>query len=92
VVYTDGTPASGSAVAFTGAGPRAFASTGNTAADGTFALSTFEENDGAVPGNYQVQVYDPNGQQLTIVAGVGGTASVQVKKGPNVFQLRVQRP
>src|SRR5687767_13579527 len=60
----DGTPVIGATVSFAGTGSRPFVSSGTTQADGTFALSTFDVNDGAVPGDYSVDVVDMNGKLL----------------------------
>ena len=55
VVTLDGEPVEGAVVTFLSeqGGRNA---TGRTAPDGSFELSTFERNDGALPGNYKVTV------------------------------------
>lgn len=58
VTLADGTPVVGAIVAFNGMGPKAFGCTGETASDGTFLLSTFEDDDGAPVGQYTVQITD----------------------------------
>jgi hypothetical protein len=58
VVYPDGTsPPLGGRVLFTSASGEAnHTAKGHFGSDGKFQLTTFQENDGAVPGDYQVAV------------------------------------
>jgi hypothetical protein len=58
VVYPDGkSPSLGGRVVFTSVGGEAkHTAKGHFGSDGKFQLTTFQENDGAVPGDYQVAV------------------------------------
>lgn len=57
LVYTDGTPVSGATVTFiTALGEKTVAARSRVNDDGTFRLTTFEDNDGAVAGEHHVAV------------------------------------
>jgi hypothetical protein len=75
VLRTNGSPAAGVNVSFLGTG-RAYMSSGITDATGAFELSTFQENDGAVPGNYSVTITDSSGVLLSAPAIVAKTKNV----------------
>lgn len=55
VVTLDGAPVAGATVLFMPDGPGHPAS-GFTSSDGTFRLTTYKEDDGALPGNYRVLI------------------------------------
>jgi hypothetical protein len=61
VVFTDGTPVPGGLVIFEliGEGPAKVCARGDIQADGTFRLSTFRKNDGALPGRHRVSLAQP---------------------------------
>jgi hypothetical protein len=86
VTSVDGTPVKGAAVGFSGTGSKAFSATGTTVDDGTYTLSTFEENDGAPEGEYSVSVTDSQGNVLA----VEGASTVTVKPGANTIDIKVQ--
>ncbi len=77
VVLLDQKPIEGAVVAFLSEDQQSGASA-MTQADGTFALTTFEENDGAVPGVYRVTISKTlvktkdaaNGEDSGIVTGI----------------------
>jgi hypothetical protein len=86
VTTTDGAPAKGVGVSFTGTGSKAFQSSGTTGDDGTYQLSTFDTNDGAPEGDYSVGISDASGA-LEIVEG---ETKVTVKAGSNTFDYKVK--
>ena len=59
------------------------AATGNLEKDGSFRLTTFQKNDGAVPGKYQVaiQVFPSEGAGLPGAEFAGKTPPVPQKYG-----------
>jgi hypothetical protein len=93
VVHIDGTPACAANVSFLAFGPRGHTASSSTAADGTFVLSTFAEDDGAAAGKYSVRVVDRRGNQLALVTtGPGFSKTATVRRGPNLFKIQVQKP
>jgi hypothetical protein len=84
VTTTDGAPAKGVTVGFTGTGSKAFQSSGTTGDDGSYQLSTFEDNDGAPEGDYTVGISDAGGQMT-----IDGSNKVSVKAGSNTFDFKV---
>ena len=88
VTTADGAPVKGAAVTFTPTG-KGFGANGVTGEDGAYQLSTFNENDGAAEGEYDVVVSGPDSQPL---ARADGTKSVTVKPGSNTFDFKVDAP
>jgi hypothetical protein len=58
-VKLDGQPLAGASVLFIAEDPAGRNATGFTDPSGTFRLSTYEPNDGALPGKYKVVVQPP---------------------------------
>jgi hypothetical protein len=56
IVTLDGKPVEGAQVVLVPAGDGAHGAFGTTDASGSFSLRAFEQKDGAVPGEYKVQV------------------------------------
>ena len=83
ILHADGSPLVGATVSLQGTGARSYSASGFTDGNGTFSLSTFEENDGAVEGVYIVIVADANGQQLL-------SANATIRRGKNVIRFIVR--
>lgn len=86
ITTVDGAPAKGASVAFSATG-KGYQTTGITGDDGTYQLSTFEDNDGAPEGEYAVSITDAEGP-LTIVEG---QTKVTVKPASNTFDFKVKK-
>jgi hypothetical protein len=70
-VTYNGSPVAGAVVKFSPEGGSGHAASGTTDASGNFRLSTFEAQDGAVPGSYAVSVSKTEGE-APAAAGAGG--------------------
>jgi hypothetical protein len=75
-VTLDGTPVSGAAVLFVPAGTSGRPANGRTDASGVFRLTTFKQEDGALPGDYKVVVTKTDPLPEPPPAEPGNTASV----------------
>ena len=88
VTGPDGAPLSGGSVSFDGTGAKGHKATGTVGPDGAYTLSTFEENDGAPEGEYDIKVSDASGKPLkadpakaTIAAGKENTIDIKATAG-----------
>src|SRR5687768_11030981 len=86
VTFSDGSPVAKGGVAFNGTAGKAFSATGETKEDGTYQLSTFEENDGVPAGEYTV-VVTANGQQATVIE----PKTVKVEAGKTTIDIKVEK-
>lgn len=64
------------------------AASGETAADGTFVLSTFEEGDGAVPGKHTVLVAEIDPAK-PLPGALPKDYTLEVKDGANQFEIEL---
>jgi hypothetical protein len=87
VTTADGSPVSGAAVSFQGSGSKAFAANGTTGTDGSYSLSTFDTDDGAPDGEYNVAISDAQGTPMKIV---DGKSTATVAPGTNTIDFKVQ--
>ncbi|MEX0585396.1 MAG: hypothetical protein WD176_02040 [Pirellulales bacterium] len=87
VTYADGTPVKNGEIAFQGTQAKAYGPTGTIKEDGTYQLSTFEENDGAPAGEYTV-VVSANGETLTVL---DPTTAIKVESGKTNFDIKVEK-
>ena len=88
-VLYQGKPVEGAHVAFRGSGDQTPA-VGTTDAEGKFTLSTFDQEDGAIPGEYAVTV-----SKIVTVGGTGGDTSMEAmaaKSDKNAPQSRNELP
>src|SRR5262245_4436516 len=69
-VTLDGKPLSGAMVTFVPAEEKGRAASGATQADGSFRLTTFKPDDGALPGDYKVMVRFDQGVQVFTEANI----------------------
>ena len=85
VTDASGAPVKEAMVSLSAAG-KGYGPSGRTGDDGSYQLSTFEENDGAPPGDYTVTVTDADGKTLN----VSGGNAVTVKNGANTLDIKVE--
>ena len=74
-VTLNGTAVGGAKISFLSKNPKGRSASGETAADGSFTLTTFKTADGAIPGDYTITIakYDASKEQETHVGeGVYG--------------------
>ena len=103
VVFADGSPATelaGYTVSFDSAEQKVGAN-GVVGADGTFRIGTFEDDDGAMPGNYRVALTPPappvdEPPPATIIDKKYGDLDssglqAEIKPEDNVIELKVER-
>ncbi|MBN2295933.1 MAG: hypothetical protein JXM70_26110 [Pirellulales bacterium] len=107
VVFPDGSPLSGGSIMFqsTGQGEKVYNARGLIGPDGTFEMTTFEPNDGAVAGKHIVMVRES--APATDFTPPSATArlvdprfmsfdtsglTVDVKKGDNDLTIKIDRP
>jgi hypothetical protein len=69
-VTLDGKPLRGAVVTFVPSGEKGRAASGATQADGSFQLTTFKPDDGALPGDYKVTVRFDQGVQVFTDANI----------------------
>jgi hypothetical protein len=79
-----GAPVKGAAISFAGSGSKPFNATGTTGDDGSYSLSTFDTNDGAPPGDYNVTV-TVNGQGVKV-----SPATATVADKANTIDLKLE--
>ena len=105
VVFKDGTPLTGGMVLFRPLDEKLqVSSRGDIQENGTFILSTYKENDGAVPGKYQVAITPPPRPKKREKA-IGkpiidprfesyetSGLELEVKRGKNDFKIEVEKP
>jgi hypothetical protein len=87
VVTHNGSPVEGANVIFQPAGHN-FAATGRTDATGTFKLTAFEPDDGAVPGEYKVAVTK---SEVTVTGGGGSDDSPTTTKEKLLLPIKYAR-
>jgi hypothetical protein len=86
VVDASGAPVKGASISLTPTG-KGFAATGNTGDDGSFTLSTFEENDGAPIGEYVIAASDAEGNPLKAV----GDGKVNIQEAKSDLEIKVEK-
>jgi hypothetical protein len=105
VVFKDGSPLNGGLVRFRPVDEKLQVSArGDIQEDGTFILGTYKDDDGAVPGKYQVAITPPPRPKKR-EKPIGRPAihsrfekfetsgcEVEVKRGPNDFKIEVDKP
>jgi hypothetical protein len=84
VVDASGAPIKGANIALTPTG-KGFAATGTAGDDGSFTLSTFEENDGAPLGEYLITATDAEGNSLKPV----GDGKVNIQEAKSDLEIKV---
>lgn len=98
-VNLDGKPLAGATVLFISQEAEGRDANGSTNADGVFHLSTFQPNDGALPGKYKVVVQPPSGRNVGAAVNSPEEAQRAATEGrimpegaPLVFPARYTRP
>jgi len=87
VVTHNGAAVEGATVIFQPAGHN-YAATGRTDATGTFTLTAFEPNDGAVPGEYKVTVTK---SEVTVTGGGGSDDAPTTAKEKQLLPIKYAR-
>jgi hypothetical protein len=87
VVSHNGSPVEGANVIFQPVGHN-YAAIGQTDATGTFTLTAFEPNDGAVPGEYKVSVTK---SEVTVTGGGGSDDSATTMKEKMLLPIKYAR-
>jgi hypothetical protein len=86
-VTTASGPLKGGNITFAATGGKAYNPTGTISDDGSYLVSTFEENDGAPPGDYQVNIADAAGKDMTIKDGKN---TITVSESSKTFDFVVE--
>lgn len=82
-VTLDSKPLAGVAIQFVPIDTNGRSATGKSNADGNYSLFTFEDGDGAIPGEYKVVVISPGSSSDAKVPEKGG-GSQPVSAGPKL--------